>query len=50
VLTAKGERTVEVIRSAVRSADRSFMAEVGAGAWETTVSTLAILAREEERR
>ncbi len=44
VLTDKGARTVEVVRSAIREADRTFVEEVGAEAWDTTVSTLAVLA------
>ena len=47
VLTAKGLRTVDVIRSAVRAAERAFVGEVGDAAWETTIATLAVLAREE---
>lgn len=43
-LTSKGIRTVAVIRAAVRSVERSFVAEVGAQAWETTVETLGVLA------
>lgn len=48
VLTAKGDRAAGVIRSAVRTADRSCRAEVGAAAWETTVATLATLAGGED--
>ncbi len=44
VLTAKGLRTVEVIRAALRTAERTFIDEVGAAAWNTTVATLAALA------
>lgn len=47
VLTAKGTRAVGVIRSAVRSAELAFVAEVGEAAWQTTVATLATLARKE---
>lgn len=44
VLTAKGARTVEVIRAALRRTQRAFVSEVGAQAWETTLATLAVLA------
>lgn len=43
-LTSRGRRTVEAIRSAVRSTEHAFVEEVGAEAWETTVATLATLA------
>jgi DNA-binding MarR family transcriptional regulator len=46
-LTPKGVRTVEVIRSAVRAAEHTLVAEVGGAAWETTVTTLATLAGKE---
>ncbi|HVC13870.1 MAG TPA: MarR family transcriptional regulator [Acidimicrobiales bacterium] len=45
VLTATGDRTVEVIRASLRATERTFVAEVGAEAWDTTVATLAVLAR-----
>ncbi len=44
VLSAKGLRTVEVIRSAVRGAEQAFVEEVGAAAWNDAVATLATLA------
>jgi DNA-binding MarR family transcriptional regulator len=44
VLTAKGARTVEVIRAALRRTERAFVSEVGPQAWETTLATLAVLA------
>jgi DNA-binding MarR family transcriptional regulator len=44
MLTAKGARAVDVIRSAVRAAERAFVTEVGEAAWGTTVSTLGALA------
>lgn len=47
VLTAKGARTVDVIRAALLSTERDFVAEVGTDAWETTVATLDLLARKE---
>ncbi|HTX62965.1 MAG TPA: MarR family transcriptional regulator [Acidimicrobiales bacterium] len=45
VLTDKGLETVGVIRSAVRTVERTFVGEVGEPAWNTTVETLAVLAR-----
>lgn len=44
VLTSKGMKTVEVIRAALAEAERGFLGEVGAPAWETTVATLRTLA------